>query len=93
MAAYHAYASDGVYTVTVTVTDDDGAATADTVRITVENAGPQVNAGPDLVVTEGQLVSLAPAAFTDPGGSDQHTATIVWGYLTAVDACTVVETG
>ncbi|HEX6657470.1 MAG TPA: LamG-like jellyroll fold domain-containing protein, partial [Ilumatobacter sp.] len=45
--ATHVYADNGVYTVMVSVTDDEGATTSDTLVVTVDNVAPVVNAGPD----------------------------------------------
>ena len=57
-----------MYTVELTVTDDDGAAVSDTCLVTVKNVAPRVNLGIDIVVMEGDPVSLnATAAVTDPG--------------------------
>ena len=76
----HAYADNGIYTVTVTVTDDDGGNDSDTLVVTVANAAPVVDAGPDQPgVVEGATVNLAPATFTDSGTGDTHTYTINWG--------------
>ena len=67
---------NGIYTVTLTVTDDDGGMTSDVAIITADNVAPQnVDAGPDLVADEGDTVDLA-VSFSDPGTTDSHT--IVW---------------
>ncbi len=78
IAAGHVYADNGVFTVTVTVTDDDGGVNSDTLQVTVNNVAPTVNAGSDQTVSQGDTVSIS-AAFTDPGSADTFTATIDWG--------------
>ncbi|MBI4847458.1 MAG: PKD domain-containing protein [Nitrospirae bacterium] len=75
----HLYADNGVYTVTLTVTDDDGGVGSDTLTVTVNNAAPVVNAGQDQAINKGDSVNLAPATFTDAGIYDTHMATIDWG--------------
>jgi PKD repeat protein len=79
----HVYADNGIYTVTLTVTDDDGGVGVDALTITANNIAPTVNAGPDQTVNEGAVVSLDPATFNDLGTLDTHTATIDWGDGTA----------
>lgn len=86
----HSYADNGVYTVTLKVTDDDGGVGQDTLTVTVTNVAPVVEAGVDQTADEGQTVNLDPASFTDPGTADTHTAQIDWGDGT-VDDGTVAE--
>lgn len=71
---------------------DSHAGTSDTVTLSVPilDVSATVNAGSDQSVNEGDLVSLDPATFTDPGILDTHTATIDWGDGT-VDVGVVTE--
>ena len=75
----HTYADNGVYTVAVTVTDDDGGSDSDTFEVTVYNVAPVVTAATGLVVDEGQSFNRQVATFTDAGTADTHTAEINWG--------------
>ena len=68
----HVYSENGVYTVTLTVTDDDNAVDSDTITVTVSNVAPSVYAGPDLTVNIDELVNFS-GSFTDPGSDDTHT--------------------
>jgi PKD repeat protein len=77
MAPDHSYGDNGVYTATLTVTDDEGGFGSDTRTITVSNVAPVVEAGPDLTVNEGTLLPLA-GSFKDPGWLDTHT--IEWDF-------------
>jgi len=91
VAGSHSYSEDGEYIVIVKVEDDDGDSQLDSFIVTVTNAAPQVNAGNDQSVNEGDSVSLDPASFTDPGILDTHTATIDWGDGSPVEAGSVSE--
>jgi PKD repeat protein len=73
----HAYADDGVHEVTLTVEDDDGGVGSDTLVVTVDNVPPEVEAGPNRVVNEGDDVAFV-GAFTDPGVQDTHM--IEWDF-------------
>ena len=75
----HLYIDNGVYTVIVSVTDDDNASGEDVFTVTVNNVAPTINAGVDQKVALGETLSLDPATFNDPGADDTHSATINWG--------------
>jgi PKD repeat protein len=60
----HDYADNGVYTVTVTVNDDDGGVGTDTASVTVDNVAPTVDAGSDDTINEGDTFTGS-GSFTD----------------------------
>jgi uncharacterized delta-60 repeat protein len=66
---------NGDYTVTYTVTDDDGGVHSEVATVNVNNVASQnVNAGTDQTVDEGDTVNLS-ASFSDPGSADTHSQT------------------
>jgi len=73
----HTYAQDGNYTVTLTVTDNDGLTDVVTTTATVNNVAPVIGAisGTSLLVGE---TFTASGAFTDPG-ADVWSATVNYG--------------
>ncbi|MBS7614820.1 PKD domain-containing protein [Candidatus Bathyarchaeota archaeon] len=73
----HTYVDNGVFTVRLTVTDDDGGAGDDTIIVTVNNVAPTVEAGSDLTIEEGSEIIFA-GSFIDPGIVDSHT--IIWDF-------------
>ncbi|MEM7000739.1 MAG: PKD domain-containing protein, partial [Pseudomonadota bacterium] len=72
------YEQDGVYIVTVTVSDDAGGSASDTAQVTVGNVAPVADAGPDSLLTEGDTL-VSSGAFVDQGVLDTHTATVDYG--------------
>ena len=69
--------SSDVYSIGVSVTDDDGGSASTTTSVTVNNVAPSVTS-----VTIGwdqfTHVATGTATFTDPGTQDTHTASFVW---------------
>src|SRR5205807_5571359 len=76
----HTYADNGVYTVTVTVTDKDGGSDSKTFKVTVANANPVVTAPADQSASEGTAQSFSLGSFSDLGANDNPWAVDVdWG--------------
>ena len=70
---------DASVTLTLTVTDDDGLTHATSRTVTVTNAVPVVNAGPDLGRRRLVWRLRVDGRFTDAGTLDTHSATVNWG--------------
>jgi PKD repeat protein len=86
----HIYKENGIYIVTLTVTDNHGGIGSDNLIVTVNNVAPIVNATEDQFTQEGTKISLVLATFTNQGELDTHTAIIDWGDGT-IDAGNVTE--
>lgn len=75
----HAYAADGVYTVSLVVTDSKGNRSLPaTTTVTIENLPPSVDAGLVQWTMTGQTVSYA-GSFTDVANDNPWSYTISWG--------------
>jgi len=74
--ASHTYKDNGIYTVTLTVTDKDGGVGTDTLVVTVNNLPPVVDAGNDVTVLWGENISFS-GTHSDPG---DDTFTYQWNF-------------
>ncbi len=74
----HTYADNGIYTVTLVITDELGGAGMGTLLVTVENVAPALDPIADRSVVVGRAFTIT-AAFTDPGLLDTHSAVMDWG--------------
>ena len=74
----HAYADDGGYTVTLTVTDDDGGSDASTTTATIANVAPTAGAGGPYSGEVGDSITFTGSA-ADPGSADTHDFTWDFG--------------
>jgi hypothetical protein len=76
-APAHTYLQDGVYTVTMTATDNDGLTGFATFVLTVNNVAPAFAGFPDESRAVGETYPVA-GTFTDPG-ADAWIASVSWG--------------
>lgn len=72
------YGDNGIFTVTLTVEDDDGGSMIRTTTVTVNNVAPNIDPLPALTIQEGQTATFT-GFITEPG-SDDLTFTWDWGY-------------
>ncbi len=80
-AANHIYADNGTFTVSVTVTEDNGTGASDseTFQVTVANVAPDVTAPSNQTANEGSSASISLGSFADPGDDDPWSVTVEWG--------------
>jgi PKD repeat protein len=87
----HVYMNNGTFTVSITITDDDGGSVNDTLSVVVNNTAPVVDGGGDQTTSENDLFTLI-ATFTDASNTDTHTATIDWDDGSPIETATLDET-
>ncbi len=87
--ASHTYTAGGTYTVTLQVTDNQGATNSTSTNITVSapNSPPVVNAGPDENAVTGLLYSTS-VSFSDANHNGPWSYTIDWGDGTSTGSWT-----
>jgi uncharacterized repeat protein (TIGR01451 family) len=73
----HTYGDDGLFTVTLVITDTLGIVGNTSLQIVVDNVAPMVNAGTDGAAQTGAPFAFK-GSFTDPGWLDTHT--ILWDF-------------
>ena len=78
-AASHAWADNGIYNVTHTITNGRGITATVTKPVTIANVPPTANAGPDLTVAWGLDWGVQPS-FSDVSVSDRPTIRCTWDF-------------
>jgi len=71
----HVFVDNGVFAITLCVTDDGGAISCDILMVTVNNVAPTVTISGPTLVNEGDTQTYT-VTITDPGVIDTHT--VVW---------------
>ncbi|MGB7380658.1 MAG: PKD domain-containing protein [Rivularia sp. (in: cyanobacteria)] len=73
----HKYLDNGTYNVTITVEDENGASTQQTLTVNVDNVASTVTAGDNQTTSEGNSITFN-GGFRDPGILDTHT--VEWDF-------------
>ncbi len=94
---YHLYADEGVYTVSVSVTDNAGSSALDSFTVTIENLPPQARAdyftiGEDATLSGNLFVWNGGGTDTDPGG-DPFSVSAINGTVLVPGAVIVLASG
>lgn len=74
----HTFLDEGLFTATVTVSDDDLGLGPSTFEVEVQNVAPQFLSGSGARGPSGSPLDVV-ATFSDPGPLDTHSATVIWG--------------
>ena len=90
-SATHVYADDGTYEVPIRVVKDPSNVAIGSTIVTVSNAAPVVEAGPDQTSLTAGDNAVINATVADPGSADVHTATVDWNDGGAPETVSVVD--
>ena len=90
VTASHAFCDQGEYTVTLRMRDDNGGVSEDTLKVTVLNVPPTVDAGEDMFAYACTPITLV-GRFFDPGWCDQHTGSWNFGDCTPTHPAIIRE--
>ena len=83
-------ADNGIYEVSLLVTDEGGLTDEDTATVIVLNADPVIDSFFDVFTDLGYETTIT-AEFSDTGVADTHTATVDWGDGSLIEPGTVAE--
>lgn len=86
----HRWCQNGEYVVLLRVRDQNGGVGSDTLKVTVLNVPPLVEAGPDLYAYTCTAITLV-GKFKDPGWCDRHTGTWSFGDCTPTQTAVITE--
>ena len=86
----HAWCDNGDYVVLLRVRDQNGGVGTDTLRVTVLNVDPIVDAGPELYAYPCTVITLT-GHFEDPGWCDTHVGTWDFGDCTPTHPAIINE--
>src|SRR5262249_47402207 len=87
----HRYRDDGVYTISLSWRDPQGAGNSATLEAVVRNVPPVVTAGPDTRLRAGGVLNRV-GSFSDPG-ADVWTATVDYGDGSATEPLKLDRSG
>lgn len=73
------FPDNGSFDIELRVTDFVGAVATDETTVVVRNVSPEVDAGRDWLIIEGEGIDLDEASFSDAGPHDTHSAAVDWG--------------
>lgn len=87
----HAWCDNGEYIVVLRVRDQDGGMTTDTLKVTVLNVPPEVDAGPEMYAYRCAVLTLV-GRFKDPGWCDTHVGSWDFGDCSPPQTAIIHET-